>query len=63
MNKTTHLFATPSFLEGVARTLDIGATLEVFNTSKTPNEADAKAIKKDWEAVGEDILFALKKYE
>jgi hypothetical protein len=59
MNKTTHLFANPSFIEGVARVLDMGTNLEVFNSSDTPKEADTKAIRKDWEAVGDDICFAI----
>ena len=62
-DKSTFLFARPSFIEGMSRTLDLGATLQIYNVSKTPEEADAKAIKKDWEAVGEDIIYAMKKYE
>jgi hypothetical protein len=30
MNQTTYLFANPSFLEGMARVLDIGANLEIL---------------------------------
>ncbi len=63
MNKTTHLLANPSFIEGMARVLDLGSNLGVFNDSKTSKAADTKAIRKDWEAIGEDICFGIKKYE
>lgn len=62
-SQSTFLFARPSFIEGVARVMDIGATMQVYNDSKTEKEADLKALKKDWEAVGEDILSAIEKYE
>ena len=56
----THFFyANPSFVEGMARTLDIGDTLTVFNDSMTPEEADYRALKADWVAVGEDIKVAI----
>lgn len=62
-NNSTFLFARPSFVEGMARVMDIGATMQVYNNSKTEKEADLKALKKDWEAVGEDVVNAAKQYE
>ena len=62
-NNSTFLFARPSFIEGMARVIDLGATLQVYNESRTEKEADIKAIKKDWEAVGEDVANAVKGYE
>jgi hypothetical protein len=62
-NNSTFLFARPSFLEGVARVMDLGGTMQVYNNSKTEKEADLKALKKDWQAVGEDISNAVKSYE
>jgi len=41
-NNSTFLFARPSFLEGVARVMDLGGTLQVYNNSKTEKEADLK---------------------
>ena len=61
--KSTFLFARPSFVEGMARVVDLGSTMQVYNGSKSEKEADTKALKKDWEAVGEDILGATEKYE
>jgi len=49
------LFANPSLLEGMSRVLDIGATLNEYNVSLSPQESDIAAIKSDWSAVGSDI--------
>jgi len=61
MNDSGFLFATPSFLTGLARTLDIGATLSAhsYNMSETPREADVKALASDWSVVGLDIAKAI----
>ncbi len=53
------LFARPSFIGGMSRVLDLGATLTEYNRSKTENEADLKAIASDWRAVGVDIEHAI----
>ncbi len=60
---SSQLFARPSAIEGVARLLDLGITLQEYNASETENEADAKALKSDWHAVGIDMKSAVKKYE
>jgi hypothetical protein len=59
MGDTTFLFARPSFLEGLARSIDLGATLDEYNQSVTPEQADLIAIRNDWEMVGEDIFVSL----
>ena len=47
----------PSLLTGMARILDLGATLSKhsYNFSATPEEADSEAIWSDWVMVGQDI--------
>ena len=60
--RSGRLFARPSFLEGYGRALDIGATLNEYNHSKTPEEADTAAIKSDWQAVGDSIEYAIEKF-
>lgn len=50
------LYARPSFLEGVARIIDLGNTLGEYNTSETPDEI---AISRDWTIVGNDLRTAL----
>ena len=60
---TFYLFAKPSFIEGMGRILDFGNNLQVYNKSRTPQEADTQAISDDWRAVGNDIESAINKYE
>jgi hypothetical protein len=52
---TDLLFARPSFLEGVARIFDLGGTLNEYNRSAMPEEADFVALRSDWEAIGMDF--------
>ena len=54
------LFARPSFLEGVARIMDFGDTLQEYNYSSDPTEADYRAIWSDWQVVGDELRQALK---
>ena len=56
---TDLLFARPSFLEGVARLLDLGGTLNEYNGFDTPEDADLVALRSDWEALGRDYRSAL----
>jgi len=60
---TDYLFARPDFLSGMARALDLGATLVLFNDSPTEQMADRLAMQSDWSAVGEDIREAIKRFE
>jgi len=57
------LFAMPSFLSGLARTLDIGSTFDAYNQSKTTAEADSRAIVADWCAVGFDLRAAMQTFD
>jgi hypothetical protein len=59
---TDFLVARPSFLSGVCRILDLGATFNVYNSSRTPDEADLRAVYADWKVVGDDIFRALDGY-
>jgi hypothetical protein len=52
------LFAAPSFLQGLASALDLSGTLVEYNISKTPQDADVRAISSDWAVVGKDISTA-----
>jgi hypothetical protein len=53
------LFASPSWLSGAARTLDLAGQFDEYND--TPNEdiADARAMFCDWSIVGDTIIDAL----
>lgn len=58
-NHTALLFARPSFLEGFARIFDLGNNLNQYNEHRFPDDADVRAMRADWEAVGEDIRHAI----
>lgn len=53
------LFAKPSFIEGVARVLDLGGTLNDYNFSRSGALADAHAVESDWVTVGVDLRNAV----
>lgn len=63
MNSTDFLFATPKFLSGVARILDFGSTLTVYNDSETTEEADYRASYSDWFMVAQDMKEAMDTYD
>lgn len=63
MTKSTMLFSSPRFLTGMSTVLDIGNTLTMYNVSDTPELADYKAMRSDWEAVGEDLIDAADRWE
>ena len=58
---STHsLFARPSFLRGMARVVDLGGSVNrgAYNSMLTPGEADARALRGDWQMVARDIASA-----
>jgi len=59
--KTDHLFSSSGFLEGIGSVIAIGGNYHSFNTSKTPHQADADALKSDWGVVGNDLRKAIGK--
>jgi len=63
MGDTFFLFSKPSFIEGLARNLDIGSTLSEYNESITGEQADAIAIRNDWGAIGLDIINTIDEFE
>lgn len=60
---SSFLFARGSLLEGFARVLDLGGTLNTYNTSETPEEADERAMAADWAVVGDDIYQAAQSFD
>ncbi len=49
------LFAMPSWLSGVARTLDLAGQFDEYNESPSEELADARAMFADWRIVGETL--------
>jgi len=58
--KSGFLYATPSFISGAARALDLYGTFDKYNSSSTEREADSKAMWADWSIVGGDIFGVMK---
>lgn len=56
---TSYLVATPSFLTGYARALDIAGTFDSYNTSESESEADEIALANDWRVVGSQMREAM----
>lgn len=52
------LFARPSFLEGVARVIDIGNTMSEYNSSLTGAQADYLALRADINVLKADLARA-----
>lgn len=55
INYAFYLFPKPSLLEGIGRIFDFNNLLENYNTSKDIRDADYKATRLDWLAVGQDM--------
>lgn len=49
------LFPEPSPWFGAGRLLDLWGTLDTYNRSWAPDEADARALYSDWRMVGQDL--------
>ncbi len=60
---TTRLFSPPSFLEGMARVLDLGGTFDQYNVSASGEEADRQALESDWNAIGADMYDAIARFQ
>ncbi len=58
--RTDFLLPRFSFITGAGTIFNIGGNFFEFNTSKSEIEADYKAIKSDWDMVGEDVSESLK---
>ncbi len=53
--RTDFLFPKRNFWTGFSSVLGIFGESNIFNTSKSGEEADYKALKSDWEMIGEDF--------
>lgn len=60
---SNYLYARPSLVEGVARIIDVGGTLQEYNTALTPEQADYLALLSDWSVVGDDLINAMAEYK
>ncbi len=64
MDKLTgYLYARPSFIEGMSRLIDFGNTLQIYNSSSNPQQADYLALSSDWWVIGNDLNDAMIQYQ
>ena len=61
-SSTFRLFARPSFIEGMARLIDLACYLQYYHYNQTPGEADTQALRSDWHTVGRDLKATLQEY-
>jgi len=61
--KSTFLFAMPNFLRGMARAVDIGATMNLYNESPNAKIADARALAADWKQIGDNMREVIDEHE
>ena len=57
------LGARPSFLEGIARLMDFGNSLDEYKSYPSGVEADHAAIARDWAMIGLDFRNAIAEFE
>ncbi len=53
----------PSFLEGIARLMDFGNSLNEYKSYSSGAEADYAAIARDWAMIGLDFRNAVAEFE
>ena len=53
----------PSFIGGMAKVLDLGNTLSIYDKKIPSQLLDFEALKHDWEKVGEDLYSSINIYE
>jgi len=56
---TDFLYARPNLAEGIGSVVDLFGTMQRYNESNTPEEADIKALWSDFKSVGIDIQNAV----
>lgn len=57
--RSTFLFATPTWQEGVGRLVDFANVLTEYNRTHPPEDPDTRALAQDWLAVGDDLCTAM----
>ncbi len=62
MSESDFLFSMPSFLKGMGRTLDLFGTMDEYNTSTSPEEADSRALMQDGLAIKRDMSRVIKDF-
>lgn len=61
-DESSLLFVKPCFSRGVSRIIAPYGRIVSYNYSSSGKEADTRAIRSDWRAVGRSLLLAMNKY-
>ena len=61
MGNSDYLFAQPSFLTGMASSIDLFGQLTDYNYSETQEKADIRALMQDAQAIRKDMGAAMRK--
>lgn len=56
---TDFLTPTSSFMTGAGSAFSLAGNYYEYNRSRNPAEADARALRSDWEVAGQDIVAAV----
>lgn len=59
--RTDFLFPKRNFFTGLCSVFSLSGETAEFNTSNSGEEADLKALRSDWEMIGQDFRRVLKK--
>ncbi len=59
---TSRLYSRSSLISGFSTVFNIYGNFYSYNYSKSPIEADIRALKSDWSATGGDIKNAISKF-
>ena len=60
---TDFLFSTNTFLTGAGSAINLAGNYYEFNSSESELEADERAIRNDFNMIGQDLLEAMSKIE
>ncbi|NMA17921.1 MAG: hypothetical protein GX939_04085 [Clostridiaceae bacterium] len=60
-SRTFRLGGMANYLTGAAAVLDFAGALHQYNYSASDHEADYLALKSDWDMVGEDLRYAMRR--
>lgn len=58
---TDFLFTTPTYLTGASNVFNLAGNFYRYNGSESSQEADCKAIKNDFDVIGQDLNIATEK--
>jgi hypothetical protein len=62
-HKTDFLLPAVSFITGMGSIFNVSGNYYSFNASKSGAEADCRALRSDWQMIGQDLEKAMSEHE